>query len=141
MTSRWLGSIGVVDAKGSQGRTVTQSAEYSDNAAWSPTGRRILYVGVVFRPYHGLHRTGIYVISSNGRNKHRVTSDSPPLDFGSSDSPPLDFGSKLAWSPDARSIVYVSARGGLYEVGVNGRGPVRLTSPHDDVLAPTWVAR
>jgi len=70
------------------------------------------------------------VIGSNGRNDDRVTSDSP----GESLAP------KLAWSPDGRSIVYAASTGGLYELGVNGRGKVQLTSPGHGDLAPSWAA-
>lgn len=63
-------SFGVVRADGTGFHVVTTHAYNEYGVAWSPHGQRILYGGD--------NRTGIYVTSPNGRNKHRVTTDSPP---------------------------------------------------------------
>ena len=62
--------------------------------AWSPEGRKLLFVSV---------RDGnreIYVINSDGSGQRRLTRNR------ASDSSP-------AWSPDSRRIAFISTRGGL----------------------------
>jgi Tol biopolymer transport system component len=113
--------IGVVDADGRDYHIVTTKADNEYPAVWSPKGHRLLYG----RAKHG----GIYVIDANGRNDHRVTTDSP---LGA-------LFLELAWSPDGNSIVYGDSNGGLYQVGVNGRGKVQLTSPPNADFDPSWV--
>src|SRR5262249_40479012 len=93
--------------------------EYGE--VWSPNGRRILYG----RANDG----GIYMIGSDRRNDRRVTSDSPTESMAE----------KLAWSPDGGSIVYAASTGGLYEVGVSGRGKFQPTSPAYGDEDPSWV--
>jgi Tol biopolymer transport system component len=119
-------AFAVVDADGSGYHVVTTHAYNEPGVAWSPHGRRILYVRADGK--------GIYVIGADGRNNHRVTPDSPPgAGWGA-----------LAWSPDGGSIVYDT--GGtdntdLYVIGADGRGKFRLTSTPDTDIAPSWVAR
>jgi Tol biopolymer transport system component len=118
--------IGVVGADGRHFHVVTRNAYNEYPAAWSPSGRWILYG----RANGG----GTYLISANGRNDIRVTSDSPPGTL---------FGA-LAWSPDGDSIVYATPTGSganLYEVGVNGRGKLQLTNSPSSDRDPSWVAR
>jgi len=122
------GGIAVVDVDGRDFHIVTRHANNEYPALWSPTGHRLLYG----RTNDG----GIYVIGANGRNDHRVTTDSPDA---------------LAWSPDGSSIIDANRTGpiptcqcerqDLYEVGVDGRGKVQLTSPSTFDSAPSWVAR
>lgn len=117
--------IGDVDANGRHRRLVTRHADNEYPAAWSPHRRRILYG----RAELG----GIYVISADGRNDFRVTSDSP---LGS-------LWPALAWSPDGGSIVYATdqtGNGDLYIAGANGRGKVQLTNTADWDNSPSWVA-
>jgi Tol biopolymer transport system component len=116
--------IGDVDANGRHRRLVTRHADNEYPAAWSPHRRRILYG----RAELG----GIYVISADGRNDFRVTSDSPPQ---------AGWGA-LAWSPNGRSIVATdrTGNGDLYVIGAGGRGKVQLTSTPDTDIDPSWVA-
>jgi Tol biopolymer transport system component len=112
-------SFAVVNSDGTHYHVVTNQAYNEYGEVWSPRGRRILY---------GHANGGIYVIGSDRQNNHRVTTDSA----GQSLAP------KLAWSPDGRSIVY-AGNGGIYEIGVDGRGKVQLPG-HGD-YGPSWVAR
>jgi Tol biopolymer transport system component len=112
------GGIASVDADGRNFHIVTGHANNQVPAAWSPHGNRLLYG----RAKH----EGIYVIDDDGRNDRRVTADRPYA---------------LAWSPDGSSIIYANQTGGLYEVGVDGRGKVQLTTPGTGVLDPSWVTR
>jgi Tol biopolymer transport system component len=109
----------VVNSDGTHYHVVTNQAYNEYGEVWSPRGRRILY---------GHRNGGIYVIGSDRQNNHRVTTDSA----GQSLAP------KLAWSPDGRSIVY-AGNGGIYEIGVDGRGKVQL--PGNGDYGPSWVAR
>ena len=122
------GGIASVDVDGRDFHIVARHANNQVPAAWSPHGHRLLYS----RANHG----GIYVIDANGRNDRRVTTDRPYA---------------LAWSPDGSSIIYANRTGGpptcrcelqrLYELGVDGRGKVQLTTPGTSDFDPSWVAR
>jgi Tol biopolymer transport system component len=123
-------TFAVVDADGSGYHLVTIHSYNEYGQAWSPSGRRILYG----RQNH----QGIYLIGSDGRNNHRVTSDSPPeAGWGA-----------LAWSPNGLSIVYdtgnIDDTGNgdtdLYLIGIDGRNKIQLTDTRDIDIAPSWVA-
>ena len=119
-------SFGVVRADGTGFHIVTTHAYNEYGVAWSPHGRRILYGGE--------NRTGIYVISPDGRKKHRVTTDSPPQ---------TEFGA-LAWAPSGKAIVYAADRTGddqsdLYVIGTDGRRRVQLTDTPAWDVDPSWV--
>lgn len=119
-------AFAVVNANGKHFHIVTTHAYNEYGVAWSPRGRRILYGRA--------HNQGIYVVGSDGRNNHRVTSDSPPQ---------AGWGA-LGWSPDGHSIVYTAGEPSntdLYVIGADGRGKVQLTSTPDTEIDPSWVAR
>jgi Tol biopolymer transport system component len=117
--------IGVVDADGRHFHLATGNAYNEYPAVWSPKGHQLLYGRA--------NKGGTYVIGSNGRNDHRVTSDSPTGSLWPA----------LAWSPDGNSIVYATptGNGNLYILGADGHGKVDLTNTPDSDLAPSWVAR
>ena len=117
----FFGSFAVVDANGEHYHVVTRHAYSEFGEVWSPRRRWILYG----RADLG----GIDVIDADGTHDLHVTDDSPPQALWPA----------LAWSPDGSSIVYHASTGGLYEVGVNGRGKLQLTSPADNDIAPSWV--
>src|SRR5207253_2072658 len=111
------------NADGTHFHVVTRHAYTEYEEVWSPVGRRVLYGKA--------DRKGIYTIGADGRNDRKVTRDSPPQAAWRA----------LAWSPDARSIVYT--RGGtgnsdLYVIGIDGRGRFRLTSTPDNDIDPSW---
>ena len=116
-----LCAFAVVNSTGRNFHVVTKQAYTEYGEVWSPHGRRILYG----RANSG----GIGVIGSDGRNGRQVTTDSPAESLAP----------KLAWSPNGGAIVYAASTGGLYEVGVNGRGKVQLTGPQGGDLDPSWV--
>jgi len=118
-------AFAVVNADGKHFHVVTTHAYNEYGVAWSPRGRRILYGRA--------HRKGIYVVGSDGRNNHRVTSDSPPQALWGA----------LGWSPDGHSIVYTAgdpSNTDLYVIGVDGLGKHRLTNSADNDIDPSWVA-
>lgn len=117
------GGIYVADADGSHLHLVTGHAYNEYGFAWSPDGRSILYGRA--------DRKGIYVISADGRNNHRLTRDSPrPVDFGA-----------LTWAPDGRFIAYATDRtgnGDIYVIDADGHNKVRLTHTTASDIEPSW---
>jgi Tol biopolymer transport system component len=126
LTSRYAG-IAVVDADGGDLHVITSHANNEFGFAWSPDGRSILY---------SRENGDIHVMDVDGRNDHRVASALPG-----------HIVTGLAWSPDGRSIAYTAGptgnagNSGLFVIGADGRGGVRLTSSPGGVLSPSWVAR
>lgn len=122
----WYDAIYVADADGSHLHLVTSHAYNEYGFAWSPDGRSILYGRA--------QRNGIYVIGADGRNNHKVTSDSPrPTEFGA-----------LTWAPDGRSIAYATDRtgnGDIYVIDANGHNKVRLTNTAANDVDPSWQPR
>jgi TolB protein len=81
--------------------------------AWSPDGAKVAFT----RRQHD--HWEIYVVDADGRNLRRLT-DTPRQPDGS-----LGNSAAPAWSPDGRSIAFVTDRGGRWEVwlmGVSGEG-------------------
>ena len=121
-SDRYAG-IYVADADGSKLHLVTSHAYNEYGFAWSPDGRWILYGRA--------NREGVYVIGADGRNNHRLTSDSPtPTLFPT-----------LTWAPDGRSIAYETDRtgnGDIYLIGADGLNKVQLTSSAASDTAPSW---
>ena len=123
-------TFAAVNADGTGYHLVTTHAYTEYGQVWSPSGRQILYG----RQNH----QGIYLIDSDGRNNHRVTSDSPPQTLWGA----------LAWSPNGHSIAYDTgtingtgaANTDLYLIGTDGRHKVQLTNTPDIDIAPSWVA-
>jgi TolB protein len=115
--------IYVADSDGSDFHLVTGHAYNEYGFAWSPDGRSILYGRA--------DREGIYVISPDGRNNHRLTRDSPrPADFGA-----------LTWAPDGRSIAYATDRtgnGDIYVIDTHGHNKLRLTNTAASDIDPSW---
>ena len=70
----------------------------------------------------------VWVVDSNGRNPHAVTSNGPWNDHPS-------------WSPDGRRLVYSSQRNGidsLYILDLRTRRAHRVTHDRSREFAPTW---
>ena len=77
---------------------------------------------------------GIYVIGADGRNDRIITTDSPPQ---------IAWGA-LTWSPDGRSIAYVTHRtgyGDIYVIDADGHKKTQLTSSAEIDSDPAWAPR
>ena len=112
-----------MNADGSSRRRLTKHAYNEFGLAWSPDDVSILYGRE--------NREGIYVIGANGRNDHKVTSDSPAQ---------IAWGA-LTWAPDGRAIAYATDRTGggeLYVIGAAGRNKFQLTRSLDADIDPSW---
>jgi Tol biopolymer transport system component len=95
----------------------------ADDPSWSPDGTKIAFASgdVVCTNGSGVgqDRARIWVVDSTGRNLHPIT-NSESVDRSPS------------WSPDGRRIAFARANvylgtGGIYVVGVDGRGLMRLS--------------
>jgi len=83
--------------------------------AWSPDGRKILFVRRGWG--HGLGNSEILVMNADGSRQRNLTRNPAP------DDDPV-------WSPDGRKILFVSKRDGhgeVYVMNANGSGQRNLT--------------
>ena len=121
--------IYTMNADGSGVVRLTNNSAYDFPRAWSPDGRRILFVSDHNGGEYEVEDREIYVMNADGTGVVRLTDNS------THDWP-------VAWSPDGRRILFVSDHnGGEYEVedreiyvmNADGTGVVRLTdnSTHD----------
>jgi TolB protein len=99
-------------------------------AAWSPDGRTI-----AFSRSTDAFNNDIFLMRADGTNLRRLTrSQGTDGRLGEELMP--------SWSPDGRTIVFVSNRDGnweLYAIGRDGRGERRLTAtPRSDEQNPRW---
>jgi Tol biopolymer transport system component len=93
----------------------------ASGAAWSPDSRRIVYS----------HRSDLWVIDLNGRNRRRLTRASG-----------YDGPSAGGWSPDGRRILFTrwppARLGDVYELNVRVGSVRRLTSSSGDDIDASW---
>jgi TolB protein len=121
--------IHVVNADGSERRTLTDQPRGAFEPTWSPDGTRIAFESPVQRAQEVVE---IFIMNSDGSNPRTLT------DGRGADMEPL-------WSPDGRRIAFVtfdpSLEGTNHEVGVmNPDGSDRriLTNNPASDAEPTW---
>ena len=156
--------IWTMNADGSNAQQITNDPGSNDSPAFSPDGKRIVFVG---------YRTGkaeIYTMNANGSNEQQLTTNSDnyspswspdgarivfsSLRAGTNDifvmnadgsnvtaltSDPGAEGSAV-WSPDGKQIAYVSPKAGCDIVIMNadGSGKTAVVNGLDDCENPTW---
>ncbi len=121
--------IFVMNADGTGRRNLTADTQLTDSFApdWSPDGPKIAFNAR--RHFIDGTRDDIFAITVDGKELEQLTED------GRSRSP--------VYSPDSTKIVYVSKRGGdynLYLMDANGKNSVKLTRtpPGTDNVDPSW---
>ena len=107
--------IYAVNADGSGLRRLTRNWKTDSPSAWSPDGRKILFL----RSGH----PDVWVMIADGSGKRNLTS-SVTYPLASHESP--------AWSPNGRKILFVSNRGDgnwpeVYVMNADGSGKRKLT--------------
>jgi Tol biopolymer transport system component len=107
----------MINADGSNRRTLTNAPGLDIDPTWSPDGSKIAFLST--RDGNG----EIYVMDADGSNEFNLSNNT------AEDQHP-------AWSPDSSQIAFASARDGNWEIYVmdsDGSNPVRLTNdPADD---------
>lgn len=114
----WASDTGEKDPK-----ILTHEPGLQYNAAWSPDGKYIAYVGTF-----GYRSAEIYLINPDGSGRLQLTRNE------ARDLLP-------AWSPDSSRIAYVSDTSGDYEIWVmkaSGSEPKQLTRSPGLDSRPTW---
>ena len=122
--SRTVGHSDLYVANPSNGaaRKLTHLPGLSWAPAWSPNGRQLAFV------HFESFGAQVWVVDSNGKNPHAVTSNGPWNDHPS-------------WSPDGRRLVYSSQQKGidsLYILDLRTRRAHRVTHDRYREFAPTW---
>jgi Tol biopolymer transport system component len=127
-----IADIYVMDADGSNVTRLTNDPANDRSPAWSPDGGRIAFSS---------DPTGfsdIYIVNADGSNKVCLTNSLP----WSPDNYPWDYLAPV-WSPDGRSITFVSNRDhalDIYEMNADGSNGTRLINipRYSDNNSPAW---
>jgi len=118
---------GSCGSDGSGLRRLTPNAIRAAHPAWSPDGKRIVFVG---SPADHDFAFDLYVMRADGSGLRRLVK--------------LPGGAEAQdWSPDGRTIVFAqfdsrTLVSDIYAVGTNGRGLRRLTRTPGDDTSPDW---
>jgi Tol biopolymer transport system component len=111
--------IYVIDTDGSGLRRLTRNWKSDGAPAWSPDGRKILFVRSGWS--NATIQGDLYVMNSDGSRQRNLTR-SVTRPFATDTAP--------AWSPDGRKILFVSNRdrnGEVYVMNADGTGKRKLT--------------
>ncbi len=98
------------------------------DAQISPDGRRIALRATSYTLTEGKSNSDIYVMDANGKNLRRLTT-----------SPKSDYHPR--WSPDGRSLLFVSTRSGdaqVWRIPVDGGEAEQVTDFAPGVSDPIW---
>ena len=120
----------MIDRLGNKRRNITRSPSFWEaQQRWSPNGRLIAYVRFISG---GPWKSSLRLVTREGTGN--ITLDSPKTN-----------GDEPSWSPDGRSIVFVSRRDGnqdLYVVTRYGQHQTNLTNDRlpTQNTEPEWVA-
>jgi len=125
----YSGVLWVMNPDGSGQRRLTPAFPDMD---WSPDGQKIAFTtwGGDRRGPNGTNPSDIYVTNADGSGRQRLTSH-PSFDHGP------------AWSPDGRTIAFVSGRGhenhaGLFAMNADGSEQQNLTRNPAPDRSPVW---
>lgn len=129
------GEIYLMDPDGKRVRRLTEHPQYDAVPAWSPDGRKIIFMS--FRDKDRFPESGgeIYVMNPDGTNLINLT-QSPERSDGIS-----------TWSPDGKQIAFqafgIFNKGGPYQgdiwvMDTDGGNPRNLTNHHASDLGPDW---
>jgi len=104
-------------------RVLTNEAGLQYDPAWSPDGKRIVYISG-----HGYQTHELFIMDSDGKNKRQLT-DNKALEL------------LPVFSSDGRTIAYVSDITGDYEIwtmDVDGNNQQQLTNSNGIDTRPCW---
>ena len=116
-------SIALINVDNGAERGLATSMLVASDAAWSPDGRRIAFVG---RPDNTV-RNGVYVMNADGTGITLLTRGDSTDDAG------------VDWSPDGARMAFTrtgSAGSRVFVIGANGTGLAQLTNVQSET--PRW---
>lgn len=119
-----------VNPDGSNVQRLTRSrSRYSDNLgpAWSPNGRKIVFVRERYDPNDESYHSSIYKMNADGTKVERLTSGYDAFD--------------PAWSPDGTKIAFASNRDGnveIYVMNTKGNNVTKIGPKGYYAYSPAW---
>jgi TolB protein len=115
------GKVCIMEADGTNLRSLTEDLQYHRPLTWSPDGKRLLFWK------HGRVGWDIWVTDADGKNKRNLTQTRS----GGCRSP--------SWSPDGRSIAFMrDDPPGLYIMDADGKNQRRLSAKGHRDETPAW---
>jgi TolB protein len=117
-------TLHVINADGTNDRTLTDNLWELSALTWSPDGTRIAFGRVVD------NQQEVFVIHADGTGLTRLT-NSPGLD------------EDAVWSPDSARLAFVSFRendrGGIYMMNSDGTDQIRIIQSPGQDADPVWA--